>query len=306
MINKIPVLYSLIVFMLLFNCDNEPYEGEFIINDNSCALAIQSSADALANYNTATDNNFSLFCQAYIEALQHQIDVCGDDNNVLQLIIDGLGDCSMSNELCDEAIAATQFAQLVFTSATNSTFEELCIAYKNALLYQIDVCGDDGTLLGIIESLGDCQIATVETIGTWKLVNWNTDLFRDINNDGVETGFYLDEIDCYNNETLTFNPNGTGTFFLRSKADITYTPVEGSSTDVDFSVTCIEISEDNAFTWSQFGNTVNIIMSDGTSINYFRNGNSLFVALNDGFFATSTVEGGADISERVTYVYTKL
>ncbi|SDI22475.1 hypothetical protein [Winogradskyella thalassocola] len=306
MINKIPVLYSLIVLTLLVSCDNETFEGKSMVDNNSCQLAMQSSATALENLNSATTTSFSLLCQVYKDALQYQIDVCGDTNSILQLTINSLGDCAVSDGLCEEATASSQLAQNSYNSANSSNFEELCNAYKNALNNQIEVCGDNGSLQIIIDSLGDCELSTVETTGSWKLVNWNTDLFRDINNDGIETGFYLDEIDCYNNETITFNPDGTGTFFFRSKANITYTPVEGSDTDVDFSVECIEISEDNSFNWIQIGNSVNITMLDGEIINYFRNGNSLFVAFNDGFFAASTVEGGPNISERVTYVYVKL
>ena len=244
---------------------------------------------ALNNYNAATGNNYSVLCQVYSDALENQIEICGDENGLLQAIIDSLGNCTVNIDLCDDAIAATQFAQNSYNAATNENIDELCIAYRNALQYQIQVCGDDGELQTIVEELGNCETIFVETVGNWKLVSWVTDLFRDINNDGIATNEYLDEIDCYNNETITFNADGTGTFFLRSTAEITYTPVEGSATDIDFFVTCTDINVDKTFTWIQNGNSISITMSDGTVVNHFRNGNSLYVAYDDGFFATSTV-----------------
>ena len=304
--NKILVLYIFIVPSLLFNCDNEPYEGPFYIEDNSCVIATQATSSALDNYNVATQNNYSVLCQVYSDALENQIEICGDENGLLQAVIDSLGNCTDEISLCNDAIAATQFAQNSYNAATNENIDELCIAYKNALQYQIEVCGDDGALQAIVDELGNCETTYVETVGNWKLVAWVTDMMRDINNDGVPTNQYLEEIDCYDNETITFNADGTGTFFLRSTANITYAPEEGSATDIDFFVTCTNIIEDITFSWIQRANTLSITLSDGTVVNHFRNGNGLYVAYDDGFFATSVVEGGADISERITYVYYKL
>lgn len=306
MINKIPVLYSLIVLVLLFSCDNEPYEGEFFIEDNSCALAIEATANAFQNYNQATEDNLNAFCLNYRDALESQIEICGDENGILQLTIDELGDCIFENGLCDEAILATQIAHNNYISAPDEEFEELCNVYKQAVQYQISVCGDDGTLQGLVEELLNCEPLYVATIGTWILVSWTTNISKDIDNDGLETGDYLTEIDCYNNETIIFNSNGTGTIFSRSIAEITYTPVAGSDSDVDYFVNCNEINEETSFSWIQIGNTIIFTFSDGTTFNYFRNLNTLFVVIDDGFLATSTVDGISVIAEPVTYVYVKL
>ena len=58
---------------------------------------------------------------------------------------------------CNEAIAQTEEARVDYISATESTFNELCTAYKAALLNQIDICGDDGSLQQSIDDLGDCN-----------------------------------------------------------------------------------------------------------------------------------------------------
>jgi len=175
------------------NCDNEPYEGDFITEDNSCQLAMLATAQAANDFLNATDDNFNLLCQAYRNALENEIEICGDLDGALQSRIDDLGNC---NNLCPGAIEATQIAQTNYDNATDQNLEELCNLYQNALEYQIEVCGDDGTLQAIIEDLNDCEPAFLETVGNWRLVSWLNDQSLDIDNDGVVTNDYLLSIDC--------------------------------------------------------------------------------------------------------------
>lgn len=307
MMKKILVLCLCIALTLLVNCDNEPYEGELYTEPNPCELAIESTANAAEDFSSASDQDYTLLCQVYKDVLQDQISLCGDPDGILQNIIEDLDNCTLENPLCDEAIAATEVARQNYLLASDTDIESLCNAYKGAIEYQIEVCGDDGTLQTLLDELGDCEPVFVETLGTWRLEAWLTDQARDIDNDGEVTNDYLEEIDCYNNETITFFSDGSGILYLRSVADITYTPVEGSSTDVDFFVDCNTINIERPFNWVQIGNnTLVFTMQDGTIINYFRNSNSLFIAIDDAFSATSTVDGISKINERITYVYVKL
>jgi len=303
MLKKITVRYWLVVLLVVMNCDNEPYEGDFITEDNSCQLAMLATAQAANDFLNATDDNFNLLCQAYRNALENEIEICGDLDGALQSRIDDLGNC---NNLCPGAIEATQIAQTNYDNATDQNLEELCNLYQNALEYQIEVCGDDGTLQAIIEDLNDCEPAFLETVGNWRLVSWLNDQSLDIDNDGVVTNDYLEEIDCYTNETITFNIDGTGTFFLRSEAEITYTPQ--TSGGEDFFVNCMSISENRTFTWVQeSNNTVIITFNDDNSVrNHFRNADSLFIVYSEGFTATSTVDATSTIVEPVTYIYVKM
>lgn len=301
--NKILTLYSLMALTLLLGCDNEPYEGEIYIEDNSCDLAVEASLNAMTNYTAAVDDNLSLMCQIYRDALQHQIEVCGDESEVLQTIINSLGECIEEVDPCENAVTITAIAQSNYLQSTDDNFEMLCDAYRYALLNQIEVCGDDGTLLLIIEDLGSCEVFEIE--GTWQLTSWLSEILRDFDNDGIVTNDYLTEIDCYNNETIIFNADGTGSFFYRSAANITYTPVD-NSTEEQFSIACNNINESVSFTWVQVVNTYSITMPNGMVVNHFRNGNGLYVAYDDGFYATSSVVGSPDILERITFVYYKL
>lgn len=302
MVKKIFMLCAFAILFMAANCDNEPYEGEIIFEDTACIEAIEITSMALGNFLNASEEDYYEFCLDYKEALLNQIEICGDEDGSLQLLSDELDDC-YDDDLCAEAIAATEIAEANYNNYTeDDNYQQLCEAYKSALEYQQEVCGESAVLQSLILGLGDCQQEFVETPGDWILVSWITDNLRDIDNDGVVTNNYLDEIDCYTNETMTFNTDGTGAMFLRSYADITFTPNEGGE---DFFIDCNTIIEDIAFTWYQEGNSVFITDNEGVTNQYFRNGNSLFVAIDDAFYAQSTVDDSF-ISERITFVYNKL
>ncbi|WP_033960592.1 hypothetical protein [Psychroserpens jangbogonensis] len=70
------------------------------------------------------------------------------------------GDFVTDTELsCEIAALNTQDAAIAFLAVTEETYAELCTAYRNALIVQIQFCGDpDGTLQIQIDSLGDCGV----------------------------------------------------------------------------------------------------------------------------------------------------
>ena len=305
MLKKISLQCLSIVILLLLGCHNEPYEGEIITEDNSCQLAMQATASAATDFFNSDEDNYSLLCQVYRDAIENQIVICGDEDGSLQLLVDELGTCATEEDLCAEAIAATEIAQANYESAPILDFTELCNLYKEALEYQIEVCGDDNnSLQQILNELGNCQPPFEALVGDWRLISWLNDEGIDIDNDGEVTFDYLEEIDCYNNETLTLNADGTGAFFLRSEAEITYTTT--GPDEEDFFVNCYPVSENIPFTWILHGtNSVIITFNDGTTTNYFRNADSLFKVIQEGFTATNTEDTTETIVEPVTYVYVK-
>tara|TARA_R100001369_G_scaffold14013_5_gene28517 strand:+ start:13681 stop:14568 length:888 start_codon:yes stop_codon:yes gene_type:complete len=294
------------VLFIAYNCDNEPYEGDLIIVDNSCELAIIATAEAASNFNAVSEENFNLFCQVYKDALEDQIEICGDAEGLLQLTIDSLNDCVFEgNELCDMAIQNTEIARINYDNASDSDLEALCNSYKVALQNQIEVCGDaDGLLQIIITGLGDCTADPIPTIGTWQLVFMLSNNILDIDNDGIATTNYLGEIDCYDNEIITFNADGTGEFIYNSFATITYTPI--SDDDVDFFVTCTDFNENTPFTWTQNDNEITITLTEtGEVLDFLKSTSIITNIVEDGFFATSTVNSST-ISEDMTFTYLKI
>ena len=75
-----------------------------------------------------------------------------DNEPVDQLVIDANLD-----SLCQEAIIVALEAETEFINHTVSNYNQLCINYKEALLAQVNLCGDtDGSLQTTIDNLGDC------------------------------------------------------------------------------------------------------------------------------------------------------
>ena len=160
---KIIALFSFLVLLTAFTCENEPLEGDFV-TDNDSNPSI-SCADASQNLVTATTNfagvapdaaNYTQLCLAYTSALEDQIEACGDDGTI-QAIIDSLGTCGEENQPndCEIATTASNDAEAAYNNDNTNT--DLCNAYKVALENQITACGDaDGSIQTIIDGLGDC------------------------------------------------------------------------------------------------------------------------------------------------------
>ena len=125
MIKRIFMLFSFMLLFMAITCDNEPYEGNFINDNNACLLATEASSEVLENLNNSSDDDYNLFCQVYRDALEDQIIACGDENNVLQGIIDDLEDCTPAIDisLCEMAIEATAMALSDFEDAITIEFQ---------------------------------------------------------------------------------------------------------------------------------------------------------------------------------------
>ena len=94
-------------------------------------------------------------------------------------------------------------------------------------------------------------------VGTWKLTAWDVVGGFDINNDGTVNTNILDEIECVNNETLIFEPNGVISSNKTFNPDIDIALLEGTTDEYMFNVTCDQQGIIGfATTYSQNGDTV--------------------------------------------------
>ena len=85
------IIATVLVSVGLLSCSGDDNNGSV---DTSCEDATTATASAAQAYNNATDAEMAAKCVAYKVALEAQIAACGDTSGALQLIIDGLGDCS--------------------------------------------------------------------------------------------------------------------------------------------------------------------------------------------------------------------
>ncbi|MEH6537468.1 MAG: hypothetical protein V7719_13805 [Psychroserpens sp.] len=161
---KIFTLLMCTVVLAFVSCDDEPLEGDFVTGGTTCEEATINTAQAALNFLGVNDDNFGQICAAYRNALEAQIQACGDEDGTLQAAVDALGDCS-NNVLddCDSATEAVNIAQTAFENASADDYTNLCNAYKATLENQILQCGDDdGSIQSAIDDLGDCTQATPE------------------------------------------------------------------------------------------------------------------------------------------------
>ena len=171
----IKIFSLLVLLMVLLNaCQNEPYEGEIIIieNPDPCELAIEETEIAESNFNNATYSDYSDLCLAYKEALQNQINVCGDPDGSLLAIVNGLGDCFYpatfqvdfdgQTFVADNAIAAIADGVLTITGERGNNGETVTIVVNRTTpgTYQ----------LGLENSNNEVNLATYEneTGDTWQ------------------------------------------------------------------------------------------------------------------------------------------
>lgn len=92
------LLYSICCISVLFvSCGSDDDSD----NGLTCAEATQNTLTALSNLTNEGSNNYEALCNAYKLNLEQQKAACGDSSGQIQLILDGLGDCTVTNESSD-------------------------------------------------------------------------------------------------------------------------------------------------------------------------------------------------------------
>jgi len=133
--------------------------------------------------------------------------------------------------------------------------------------------------------------------GIWKLTELNLEEAYDFNGDGTSSTSLMAETNCYQNELMTFLPDLSGIVTSNSYAEVT---IEG---DI-FTVECIEEMEETPFTWAQTGNTVTITVDD-INLTATQTGDTLTYIVPEGFYSSDGEEGGVEILQDLTFIYTK-
>lgn len=306
---KISYLLSLFILLTAFTCEDEPLEGDFNEESElSCEIATQNTIDAAIAFLDVTDDNYSQLCITYRNALETQILFCGDPDGTLQTQIDSLGSCANDVVVddCASATAAVGVAQAAFAQATDDNYTQLCNIYRDTLLDLIAFCGNDGGTQSVLDDLEDCTNDNQPAegiVGTWLLTAWIGEEPIDLNNDGTESINFLDEIDCYENETFVFNADNTAVTMSTSFATFIFDIVVGTTNEYDYTIECEFENENTNFTWSQAGNIITV--DDGTTVTEGTlNGNQLSLFVPEGFVAFSSDFTVTTIQD-LTFVYTK-
>ncbi len=228
---------------------------------------------------------------------------------------DGLAGQIESNLECANTTSALITATENFGNASeeDANYTTVCNIYKTALQNQIAACGDPNGVLQItVNSLGDCtgddnnEPDDAEVVGTWKLTAWNTTEATDINNDGTASINALDEIDCYDNETIVFNADNTGTVMSTTYAELSLTIEAGTTDSYIFTQECIDEIENTQITWTQTGNTIMITDEDDVEFSFTLSGNEMSNTVEEGFQVINSDDSTVTVNQDLTFVYTKL
>src|SRR5690606_5825744 len=117
---KLSLLLSVFILLTAFTCENEPLEGDFVTDEPNvtCEQALMNTATAALNFVSATESNYNQLCVAYRNALEDQIDACGDTDGSLQAAIDSLN-CENTNP--EEPIL---IKEIITTYEDDSVFTE--------------------------------------------------------------------------------------------------------------------------------------------------------------------------------------
>lgn len=89
------LITAVLVGMTMLACSEDNNNNND--SDLTCEDATAQTAVAADAYADATPANYNEKCVAYKAALEAQIVACGDASGALQLMIDGLGDCSVAS-----------------------------------------------------------------------------------------------------------------------------------------------------------------------------------------------------------------
>jgi len=141
--------------------------------------------------------------------------------------------------------------------------------------------------------------------GTWKMTAFKSQNAYDLNGDGIISNDIMGETNCYQNETLVFNSNGTGANLSTSYAEISLELVPGTTDEYQYSVACINENFTTAFTWSQDGDVVTVTES-GVTASAVQDGTKLTLVIPNGFPIEVEQDGViVELNENLTIEYTK-
>ncbi|WP_460219591.1 DUF5004 domain-containing protein [Psychroserpens sp. MEBiC05023] len=140
--------------------------------------------------------------------------------------------------------------------------------------------------------------------GTWKLTSLLTETSIDINNDGNASNDLLVESDCYQNETITFNADGSGSINTNSYLEVEAELVEGSTDEYTYSINCYIEDDVYAMDYTVNGNSVTIIDEDMFGVIGTVSGNTMTVVIAEGYEILGD-DFEVILEEDLTFIYTK-
>lgn len=138
------IILTIIGISLITSCSSDDDQGQQL---DDCANAISAVFPVLSDFETATSENYEEACIAYREALENQLQACGDEEGNLQATIDGLGDCTDPSDTNTEGEITVTAGTLAITfdivnieieDNTIKVFGETSVANQNTIYFEVN------------------------------------------------------------------------------------------------------------------------------------------------------------------------
>ena len=135
-------------------------------------------------------------------------------------------------------------------------------------------------------SSDDDDYAPLESFipGTWKMTNIILENGYEFDQDEMKIIDLVEQTNCYQNEIITFNQDGTATVNSNSFLNVTASLVEGTQDEYTYTTDCVNENETYPVTWSMANTDLLLTEDDGfISRAYYGGGNFFTFSIPDGF-----------------------
>ncbi|WP_046756387.1 hypothetical protein [Kordia jejudonensis] len=154
-------------------------------------------------------------------------------------------------------------------------------------------------------SSDDDAAAEITLTGTWRMTSFEVENSYDFNGDGTASRDLISETNCYQNETILINANGTATATSTSYLDVTAELVVGTTDEFTYTLDCVNETDIFLLNWSSNGSSVTFQDEYGDIVNAtFDLNNQFSFVIPQGFEIFS--DGFSVVTEEnVRVVYTR-
>ncbi|PTX63880.1 hypothetical protein C8N46_101489 [Kordia periserrulae] len=160
--------------------------------------------------------------------------------------------------------------------------------------------------LGLFACSSDDDVTTVDPlVGTWRMTAFEVENAYDFNGDGTASNELISETNCYQNETIQINADGTALVTSNSFLFVVAELVAGTTNEFTYTLNCEMETDIFPSNWTVNGSNLSLIEDDGYTVTVTIDSDSqLSLLIPQGFQIYS---GGfnAVAQEDVRVVYTK-
>jgi hypothetical protein len=160
--------------------------------------------------------------------------------------------------------------------------------------------------LSLFSCASDDDAASIDPlVGTWRMTSFEVENPYDFNEDGTASRNLITETNCYQNETIQINADGTAIAISNSFLFVVADLVPGTTDQYTYTLNCEMENDIVPLNWVANGTAVSFEEDDGFTISGTLDGTNQFsFTIPEGFEIYS---GGfnAVTEEDVTIVYTK-